>query len=651
MARFLWIALVWIAAANATAHGQLPAGSQRAAALRRVADAQRAVDDAAAALARAERAVDGTEGEARKTSERLVEQAREKLEAARRELGRRNTEVLNAAARDAAAAGRAASGTRPPFSPEQQEREHADPSDPLERFALLTSGGPVVVEVSLTIDGQPFRQARERLIDEMLAAADRDGDGEVTWDEAMASPRFALGRAVADTGAQRLVAIKSSDINGDGLVDLPEARRFVALRHRAPSFQLQAAAAIYGRSDRYPVSSNQLQARIAQVADVASLLDRDGDAALSRQEIAAAAERLKSRDADDNDVLDAVEISGSYQVVMNSPAARESRAARGPALTGVLLGPAMNADALYSILSQRYMVATGAIKAESFPGMPQLFASLDEDGDGKLQKFEASRLDEVQPQIALAVDLGYFEQGRGLSVRSLAPDLAELHKSERHLSLALPGLLLTVTANPSASVSTDYERSAETMIARLDKDSNGYLDKSEVPAGIAAQLAIWDADGDGLVYAKEIAAAQLQTAAPRATQVVASVASHGSSLFQILDQNGDSRLGLRELRSAAERLALLDQDRDGIVTQLEIPALMSISFATGLSGGSIARVGPDLPRVDRPLADASPEWFQRMDRNGDGDLSLREFLGDRNDFHRLDANADGLISGQEAASR
>jgi hypothetical protein len=37
-----------------------------------------------------------------------------------------------------------------------------------------------------------------------------------------------------------------------------------------------------------------------------------------------------------------------------------------------------------------------------------------------------------------------------------------------------------------------------------------------------------------------------------------------------------------------------------------------------------------------------------MDRNGDGDVSLREFLGPLELFRKLDRDGDGLISPDEA---
>ena len=45
-----------------------------------------------------------------------------------------------------------------------------------------------------------------------------------------------------------------------------------------------------------------------------------------------------------------------------------------------------------------------------------------------------------------------------------------------------------------------------------------------------------------------------------------------------------------------------------------------------------------------------PLWFRKMDRNGDGDVSPREFLGTLEDFRKIDTDGDGLIDAQEAAA-
>ena len=52
--------------------------------------------------------------------------------------------------------------------------------------------------------------------------------------------------------------------------------------------------------------------------------------------------------------------------------------------------------------------------------------------------------------------------------------------------------------------------------------------------------------------------------------------------------------------------------------------------------------------VAQPRTPVGPIWFQRMDRNQDGDLTWKEFLGPRRVFEELDADHDGLIDPFEA---
>ncbi|MCH8924429.1 MAG: hypothetical protein IIA67_14925, partial [Planctomycetes bacterium] len=49
------------------------------------------------------------------------------------------------------------------------------------RLIVFAPGGPLLIELEMTIDGEPFRLARARLIDELLKQADVDGDGKPTW--------------------------------------------------------------------------------------------------------------------------------------------------------------------------------------------------------------------------------------------------------------------------------------------------------------------------------------------------------------------------------------------------------------------------------------------------------------------------------------
>jgi hypothetical protein len=65
-------------------------------------------------------------------------------------------------------------------------------------------------------------------------------------------------------------------------------------------------------------------------------------------------------------------------------------------------------------------------------------------------------------------------------------------------------------------------------------------------------------------------------------------------------------------------------------------------------GGLIIPFGQGVEiSVPRPPP-RGPLWFRKMDRNGDGDVSPREFLGTPAQFRRIDADGDGLIDPDEA---
>ena len=49
-----------------------------------------------------------------------------------------------------------------------------------------------------------------------------------------------------------------------------------------------------------------------------------------------------------------------------------------------------------------------------------------------------------------------------------------------------------------------------------------------------------------------------------------------------------------------------------------------------------------------PPRQAGPLWFHKMDRNGDGDVSRKEWLGTEEAFNEIDTDGDGLISAEEA---
>lgn len=532
-------------------------------------------------------------------------------------------------------------------------REDADPQDPKERFLLLTPGGPIVIEASIYVDGQPFRIAREELTAKQMKAADTDGDGKATWDEAVANPRFGFGRFTyyARNKAQLQATIKRYDLNKDGLVDKAEARSLVAsLGGGGAVFRVVQGATAYSQPD------------------IKKLLDADGDGVIGQQELETAPDKLKSRDANDNDLLEPNEAGGGavrnqYRNIQIG--GRRTTVRRGT--TAFLLGPSANLVTIYTAMAEKYAGDDKQIRADDFRWFSQMVNDLDLDQSGTLDSGELVGLHLVKPHIAIDVNLGKSEQRpAGLRIAAIVEELGDLNRFSKEFGSQIvierPGMKLTLSApKVSNRYAANYGRSAKSMLTRYDLDKNGYIDKEEIKKVTGAnqqylvkQFERWDADGNGMVFAKEIEAAYLEQLAPRMTAVMATSTHQGPSFFNALDETGDNRLSLREMKIAAKRLATFDKNADGKLGVEEMPVELSVTFTRGIGYSNRGRGGRVTTRPVRPNVTANtpqvPDWFTRMDRNGDGDLTMREFLGGEEKFDELDTNGDGFIERAEAAA-
>jgi Ca2+-binding EF-hand superfamily protein len=535
-------------------------------------------------------------------------------------------------------------------------REEVDQNNPVERFLLLLPGGPVIVQATMTIDGEPYQIRREKLIDEMLAAADTNGDGKPTWDEALAAPRFTLGRVRIANTLQQKQFLTALDRNSDGIVDRPEVRRFIAQYSQGPAFVVGGlgGGSAWGGGGAIVVANGQVLGGGAGGVEARGILDEDSDGILSSAEIEKAGDRLKSRDADDNDLLYAAELGGTaagggpYRVVASAPGPRMQ-----VAQNAVLLGPEVKAESLFSALQQKYRTADdGPIEAAAFSAVAALFEQLDVNKNSRLDADEVLALNTLPPQIELAVMLGEPAAEAGLTVTSVGQGIPEVVTTADSSRLEFPGVTLAFDTKSPVQPMFNYAQTGKQYLTQYDKDGNQYLEKSELPEQFAQQFETWDEDRDGKVYEQEIVASYTRMMAPQLSQVRANVTASGDPLFGILDQTGDGRLSLREMKTASDRIRTLDRNGDGRVTKEEVPESWSVAFGVGgyAQYGGIrvqqagAAAGSAAPR------DGVPEWFVRMDRNGDGDVTLREFLGGRAKFEELDANDDGFLDAEEAAA-
>lgn len=130
-------------------------------------------------------------------------------------------------------------------------------------------------------------------------------------------------------------------------------------------------------------------------------------------------------------------------------------------------------------------------------------------------------------------------------------------------------------------------------------------------------------------------------------QISVGAVNDGYPLLPELDPNDDLRFTIREMRELSRKVRRLDGDGDGVVSTAETQPPVRICFGLGATvHRHLARVRSFGTTVRGPKG---PEWFQRMDRNRDNDLTRSEFPGTDERFAALDADQDGLVSAREAS--
>ena len=294
-------------------------------------------------------------------------------------------------------------------------------------------------------------------------------------------------------------------------------------------------------------------------------------------------------------------------------------------------------------------------------GLPrEVFDRYDADKDGEWSVLELLRWMIFDPDVETVVRLGEVPDKDGLldlvptprsavAVHRTAVNAASIGVGDALVSLIRGG-------GPAGygplteSVFQGYDR----QLQAIDKDDKGYITRDQTADGrdpaMYALFPIADRDGDG-----RLTEAELKAWVALATESVGrvptiTVADNGRALFELIDANNDGRLTVRELRTAWARLAPYARNgasvaRDEVPRQFRLTVSESGADANTVQQGAVPVQTAASPpsRVER-----GPLWFRKMDVNGDGDVSPREFLGSLEDFKRIDADGDGLISLEEA---
>ncbi len=507
-------------------------------------------------------------------------------------------------------------------------------------LVILGETRPILLRLRVMVGGRAFRPAWADSIRARFHQVDRDGDGKLNAAEAEAG---GLGPLLGAKGGGPAVApglSKDLSLAIEGLVE--------ALREGSGPLQVRAVGLADRRTD-----------------SLFDLLDRDRDGQLDRVELESIVGSLRRLDFDDDEVIGVEEIALADNSAVAAAQAmatpgRPARAALPPPVV-IELAAGEQPLRLARLIVKKYDTGPGqgpgrpdsklspgefAIEAGAFAGADR--------GDGKLDAEDVRRyLAEAPRDATLDVALGADPSGRpsarvrategegppqGIAVRQIADAVVQVELGPIRLDIR-------AVDDPGAAGSAGKNLVAQVEAADVNQD--GYLEASEVPqvngqpSPLAALFQALDRDGDGKVYPREA----LEFAAIRSAwardRLTLTGSDEGRSLFGLLDLDRDRRIGAREVLDTSARLSACDRDGDRRIAPEEVPHHIQITLSRGepttSAPGGLVIVGAARSSQD------GPGWFRRMDTNGDGDVSRREFLGPREQFDRLDRDRDGLI--------
>jgi Ca2+-binding EF-hand superfamily protein len=309
------------------------------------------------------------------------------------------------------------------------------------------------------------------------------------------------------------------------------------------------------------------------------------------------------------------------------------------------------------------------LSRDEFAIDPKAFARADADADGAIDTEELRRhLSRITPDLELGVNLParpggestIAVAGSGGIAGTLPPGVKVKHLGRGDVEIAVDEVRLEIHVEDGDRDAANAKRGFMAQFEAADKNNDGYLEKKELtedrahPSPLAGLFDLLDRDGDGKLYPKEMDAFVDAQAEAARSRLVLSASDQGRAIFAILDLNRDRRLGLRELRGTLDRVASWDRDGDGKITAEEIPHHYQLTLSrgslSGLGAGQAAVIATSMGPPPPVAAGAGPGWFLKMDRNGDGDVSRREFLGSRAQFDRLDRDKDALLDASEASA-
>ncbi len=529
---------------------------------------------------------------------------------------------------------------------------------------VFTTQRPVRVRVTALHDGKSVDDLWRDRLKKAFDYCDRDGDGFLNAKE--------VGYVFSDQGMTQLLAngfyqpasnaaptLDRLDKDGDGKVSFEE---FVG-------YYSMTAAQVLRAQPLQPDANNNA----AVTEALFKLLDANGDGKLTREEVKAVEKLLATHDADEDECLSMQELVPNLfnpnRVRQLGQPIQPPNGNPYPAAVGSQMVVVFESGRIPGTVTQQ------VIKKYDRDGDFELtqaecgfdnitFKALDKDGNGKLDGEELDAWRTGTPDLDLTLSLApkatdcvaklSDEKGaeaRGFKLKQIEGGRLVLHVGRQPIDF---WAFAPVTQLGQATLKLQYaylfQQAAAGKDHVLEKDLNG-------PNAVQFQFVrvmfeVADRDGDGKLTKAEFDAYFDLQDSFRNLSLSLTPGVQTPSLFQLLDENRDGRLSVRELRTAWDRLIALEEPGAEVITKKIIQPSVTLRLSRTFDRFYINQAVVQPGGFQNPnmvlLPQKGPMWFRKMDRNGDGDVSRGEFIGTRAEFDAIDTDGDGLISLAEA---
>jgi Ca2+-binding EF-hand superfamily protein len=520
----------------------------------------------------------------------------------------------------------------------------APAADDVIDVVFVPSRTPLYLRMHVRRAGQSYQAVWSDYVCQLFATLDRDRSGEIDEIEFHARPWSRFRNSMTSLPSD-LSFLDFDTHPRDGVITAEE------FATRMSRFSAQVA-----------VSADPVATRNSDALFVA--LDRNGDQRIDSEEAIDAFAKLRQFDRNDDETFSQTDMQPALTEMPVNSFVSDSRRrpnTRAPAVMVERAPGETDASLARRVFRHYDWGGSRRIPRERVDLPDDGFTEADTNRDDFLQMEEfAAWFRQRGPDLEVIVEI---DRAAGDSpslqvVASTRPALRAALRTNAEGELAVQLGHDEVTVQPAATQQSEnatdlplnVNEQAEQQFKSFDRDMNGYLDRDEMRTLSASATRSMDLNADGKVFLDELQTYLSHLAEMSRHQVQVRVGDRGGTLFDVID-SGDRRLSQRELRALPERLASWDRNGDGALEIEEIPRRFQMIVQPGRAEnfnlGIALPVALTLSEAPTPV-EVGPRWFQRQDRNADGDLSPREFLGPIELFQKLDTDADGLISIAEA---